>query len=159
MLKFDSKGLLTPNTKIVASVAELKIHFVDAIPSATRPKIFDSYIKYSDALKNLLQGQPLQQWINGSFVTQIPNPKDIDMITFIDYQVVAKLGTQLDNFCVKGSFKVYGVDAYILEVYSESHEKHFFYKSDVSYWMDRFDKTRRDLSGKKNPKGFLEIIY
>ena len=159
MLKFNSNGLLIPNTNIISSVTELKQHFVDAIPSETRSANFEKYIRYSDALKKVVGENPLRQWINGSFVTRLANPHDIDLITFIDHNIITRLGHQLDDFGAKGAESIYGVDAYIMEMYPEDHEKYFFSKSDEAYWMDRFDKTRRDISGKKHPKGFLEIIY
>jgi hypothetical protein len=159
MIKFDSKGLLTPNTNIVASVAELKTHFVDGIESATRNYNFEKYITYSDALKKLLGGQPMSQWINGSFVTKIKNPKDIDLVTFVDFELREKFQKELRDFEAKGANEIYGVDAYILTVFPEDHAKAFLFQSDRAYWIERFSKTKRDNSGKKNPKGFLEIIY
>ena len=88
MLNFDNRGLLTPTTNILSSVEEFKQVFVDEILfSSTRLSNFNNYIKYSDALKKMLNGQPILQWINGSFVTQIIEPKDIDMVSFIDYEI------------------------------------------------------------------------
>lgn len=48
---------------------------------------------------------------------------------------------------------------YIIEVYEEGNESYFKYESDKAYWTNKFDKTRRDRAGRKNPKGFLEVIY
>jgi hypothetical protein len=84
MLEFNSKGLLVPNTKIQSSVEELKECLVDNITSKTRLEIFNKYIEYSNSLKVLLGVPNIQQWINGSFVTKIANPRDIDLITFVD---------------------------------------------------------------------------
>ena len=159
MLTFNPKGLLIPDTNIVSSVAGLKKHFVQNIPTATRQENFEKYIKYSDELKYLLSGMALRQWINGSFVTQIQNPKDIDIVTFIDHNIVVEFREQLDTFGVKGAWKTYGVDAYIVEILPQDHPKYFFYKSDITYWMAKFGKTRRGLDGQRNRKGFLEIIY
>jgi uncharacterized protein DUF6932 len=159
MLSFDAKGLLIPDTIIVSSVSELKRHFVEDIPSVTRNGNFEKYIGYSEALKQLLSGRPLKQWINGSFVTKVSNPNDIDIVTFIDSGVVTELKEQLDNFGAKGAMDNYGVDGYILEVFPEGHPQYFFYKSDMAYWMEQFGKTRRGLDGQKSRKGFLEIIY
>ena len=160
MLNFDNRGLLTPTTNILSSVEEFKQVFVDEILfSSTRLSNFNNYIKYSDALKKMLNGQPILQWINGSFVTQIIEPKDIDMVSFIDYEICQQLGTALEDFGAYKSVNVYGVDAYIVPVYPEKHIQHFYYKSDWAYWNDKFTKTRRDRSGNRNNKGYLEIIY
>ncbi len=159
MLNFNSKGLLTPNTNFVVSVADLKQHFVDAIPSNTRPEIFEKYVHYSTELRTLLNLESMKQWINGSFVTQFKNPKDIDLITFIDLDLRVKFQSELREFEAKEANDIFGVDAYLLTVFPEGHKDIYLFQSDRAYWFDRFSRTRRDLSGKKNPKGFLEIIY
>lgn len=159
MLNFDLNGLLTPNHNIVVSLAEVKQHFVDAIPSDTRLENFEKYIRYSDELKKVLNVVSLKQWINGSFVTKISNPGDIDLVTFIDFDFRVKYQSQLRNFEAKRANELYGVDAYLLTVFPESHPKLFLFQSDRAYWMERFSRTRRDNLGKKNPKGFLEINY
>ena len=85
MIDFDKRGLLAPNTIIPISLSDFKIHFVDLIPSETRLLNFEKYIRYSDDLKSLLGLETLKQWINGSFATSSKNPKDIDLVTFIDF--------------------------------------------------------------------------
>lgn len=159
MLNFDSNGLLTPNTNIVASITEIKYHFVDAISSKTRLENFEKYIRYSDELKKLLNVVTLKQWINGSFVTKINNPGDIDLVTFIDFDLRLKFQIELQNFEAKRANEFYGVDAYLLTEFPENHPKYFLFQSDRAYWIERFSRTRRDSEGKKNPKGFLEINY
>jgi hypothetical protein len=159
MLDFDTKGLLIPDKNIRCTIDELKTHFVDAIPSDTRLENFEKYIHYSNELKQVLGLANIKQWINGSFVTNVKNPKDIDLITFIDFDIKEKFQNELKKFEAKGSNTVYGVDAYLLTVFPENHSKRFLFESDFAYWMHRFSKTRRDITGKKNPKGFLEIIY
>lgn len=107
----------------------------------------------------MLKVTQIMQWINGSFVTNIRNPKDIDMVTFIDIEQRLKYENELRQFEARGANEIYGVDAYLLTVFSDNHSKAFLYQSDRAYWIDRFSRTRRDNSGRKNPKGFLEIIY
>ena len=160
MLKFDSKGHLKPYEPIVCDVKDLKIHFVDAFTSVTRSINYTKYVKYSDDLKALLGGVEITQWINGSFVTKKINPKDIDFINFIDHDLIQKFGEKLHPFRPENSWDIYGVDAYILEVYpSDSKDFVKFTQSDRAYWYSQFDKTRRNRNGIRHPKGFLEIIY
>jgi len=159
MIRFDSKGLLTPKTNILTSLTEMKQHFVDGISSDTRLENFGKYVRYSDELKKMLNVVSLKQWINGSFVTKINNPSDIDLVTFIDFDMRLKLQIELQNFEAKGANDIYVVDAYLLTVFPENHLKSFLFQSDRAYWMERFSRTRRDSLGKKNPKGFLEINY
>ena len=122
-------------------------------------KNFENYIRYSNALKRLLQVSSLKQWINGSFVTQVPDPGDIDFVTFIDHSMVRDAGASLDAFSSKNAFTTFGVDAYIVETFPPAHPSYFFYESDSLYWISCFERTRRDHKGRKHPKGFLEIIY
>jgi hypothetical protein len=90
MLRFDSQGNLMPYKAISCTVKQMKTTFVDNIPSSTWLENFEKYIKYSNELKVLLGGKVLKQWINGSFVTQKLNPKDVDVVTFIDHQDIVR---------------------------------------------------------------------
>ena len=127
MIRFDSKGLLTPKTNILTSLTEMKQHFVDGISSDTRLENFGKYVRYSDELKKMLNVVSLKQWINGSFVTKINNPSDIDLVTFIDFDMRLKLQIELQNFEAKGANDIYVVDAYLLTVFPENHLKSFLY--------------------------------
>jgi hypothetical protein len=159
MLTFNHSGLLVPNSIIKSSLAELKQEFVTNIPTAERKKHFDAYIAYSDALKTLCNVSELVQWINGSFVTQKSKPGDIDLVTFIDFNIITSLGNTIQPFIFPNSEADFQVDAYIVEIHPFGSNKYSWYQSDRSYWIDHFDKTRRDKAGKKLAKGFLEIIY
>lgn len=159
MITFDNKGLLTPNRAISCTLNELKIHFVDNIPSKTRLAIFNNYIGYSNSLKDLLGVGELKQWINGSFVTLIANPRDIDFVTFIDSDVANAHRADLKTFMSNNSLLEIGIDPYIIEIYEEDNNSYFRYESDIAYWTNKFEKTRRNRAGVKNSKGFLEIIY
>jgi hypothetical protein len=159
MIVFDKKGNLSPYEPIQATVAELEKYFVESFESATRRDNFEKYIRYSSDLKKLLGDQPLRQWVNGSFVTKKNNPKDVDLITFIDHKTVRKLGSKLDDFRPRLSWEKYGVDAYLLEVYPDSSEFQKFTRLDIAEWQDLFSKSRPNRKGQKFKKGFLEIIY
>ena len=101
----------------------------------------------------------LLQWVDGTFVTQIENPNDIDIVTFLDHNTIEKNRLLLNDFGVRGAWIKFGVDAYIQEVFPANHPNHFFFKSDELYWTHKFGQTRRDSNGRRNKKGFLEIIY
>ncbi|WP_394343505.1 DUF6932 family protein [Flavobacterium ustbae] len=72
--------------------------------------------------------------------------------------MVDKLGSKLDDFKYPNSEILYGVDAYIIEVYPQGHKHNIRFLSDKAYWLDRFTKTRR-IRGNKLSKGFLEINF
>lgn len=108
----------------------------------------------------MLKVKSLKQWINGSFVSSLKNPKDIDFVTFIDYDLRKEYESDLKLFEANQANSRYQVDAYIITVFPKGHEKVFLFESDKSYWTERFSFTRRNLrTGRKYPKGFLEIIY
>jgi hypothetical protein len=127
--------------------------------SETRAEIFEKYCTYSDELKKLLKLGPLKQWVNGSFVTKIRNPKDIDLLTFVDFELRVSLEAELKQFEAKGANDNFGVDAYLITVFPREHEKYFLFESDKAYWTDKFSRTKRDRTGQKHDKGFLEILY
>lgn len=158
MLTFNHSGLLVPDKKISSTIEELENEFVSKISSSKRTEIFKAYVKYNEDFKKVCNLEELHQWINGSFVTKKNNPGDIDLVTFIDYETVTILGSKLDNFKYPNSETIYGVDAYIIEVYPEEHKNNIRFVSDKAYWLDRFTKTRR-IRGNKLSKGFLEIKF
>lgn len=159
MITFDRKGLLTPNRAISCTLGELKTHFVDNFSSKTRQDIYCNFVEYSNQLKALLGVRELKQWVNGSFVTLTPNPRDIDFVTFIESKSVAVHKENLKNFISNNSWLNLGLDPYIIEVPEHANESFFRYESDKAYWTHKFETTRRDRAGRKNPKGFLEIIH
>lgn len=156
MLKFNKSGYLVPNKPIPSGIEELEKHFVIEYSSVERSQLFEAYLRYSKDLKKLCGNTQLRQWINGSFITRnTPRPNDIDLVTFIDTTIFKKLGDKLKPFSYPNSKVNYlGVDAYIIE------DKNKIIEFDKAYWHHQFDTTRRSQkTGKKLPKGFLEIIY
>lgn len=159
MLVFNPSGLLIPDNIIISDLAELKKEFVEGIPSAKRMDIFNRFLKYNEDLQKVLGFCGFVQWIDGSFVTKKVNPGDIDLVTFIESEKIVKVGNSIDPFRFPKSESIYGVDAYIIEVYPSDGPDYFKTVSDRAYWTDRFSKTRRDRHGNKLKKGFLEIRY
>lgn len=160
MVKFNRYGFLEPSGAIAISLTDFKKHFVFVSDSETRIHNFEKYASYSNQLKKLLGLPNLKQWINGSFVTSIKNPKDIDLVTFIDFELRISFANQLKAFEAAQANAIYGVDAYLLTVFPPHHPKAFLFESDQAYWMEHFSKSRRNSrTGKKLPKGYLEIIY
>lgn len=159
MLKFNQSGQLVPNKNIKATLNDFKTEFVLNIPTVERQILFENYQIYSSNLKKLCNNTSLLQWINGSFVTKILNPGDIDLVTFLDFNLVRDLSEKVKSFTFPLSEIDYGVDAYIVIIYPIGHKNYFLYQSDFAYWMDKFDKTKRNRRGNCLPKGFLEIIY
>jgi hypothetical protein len=155
MLTFNSKGLLVPDHNIQSDIKELKKFFVDDIKSTKREELFKKYILYSKSLKKICNDKGLTQWIDGSFVTKKTDPGDIDVVTFIDFSIIAELN--LIDYKYPVSQSIFGVDAYIVKIYPSDHKLYTIYQADRAYWMSYFSKTRRNRIGNKLSKGFLEI--
>ena len=156
MLNFNKHGYLEPNKPINSSIAELERVFVIEYSSVERSKLFEEFLRCNKDLKSLCDNIELKQWVNGSFVSKFKKrPNDIDLVTFIDINIIKSLGEKIKPFVYPYSKKNYkGVDAYIVESNCD------LYLYDKAYWHQQFDTTRRNSkTGKKLSKGFLEIIY
>ncbi|WP_294232103.1 hypothetical protein [uncultured Chryseobacterium sp.] len=121
--------------------------------------LFNRFLKYNEDLQKVLGFCGFVQWVDGSFVTKKVNPGDIDLVTFIETEKILEIGSSIDPFRFPNSESIYGVDAYIIEVYPSDEPDYFRTVSDSAYWADRFSKTRRDRNGNKLRKGFLEIRF
>ena len=101
-----------------------------------------------------------RQWVNGSFVTKKFNPRDIDIVTFIPFEVYGKLKKEIEaKFTMKEAEKHYGVDAYTIRVYPADHKYYSATESDMAYWRQQFSKTKFNRAKKHYPKGFIELNF
>ena len=121
-----------------------------------RNQLFDYYKKYVRELSNLLKIS-FVQWINGSFVTKELKPKDIDLVSFIDYRAIEKVGHDIKSLIYPNSKSNFNVDAYIVKVYPSDHKYNFAYETDRLYWLHQFLKTRPNKQGKQYNKGFIKL--
>jgi len=137
MLEFDKNGHLFPYESITCNLEDFKNTFIDSFPnSETRFSL----------------GKTYNQFLNGSFVTQKLNPKDIDIVSFIDfnkYETQEKLFKEL-----KAHYKDLNIDCYFVKKYSEKHKYFIRYRTDMLYWNDLFTKSR-----KRQNKGYLKIKF
>ncbi len=154
-LNFDKFGNLTPYQAIEVDLDTLESYFVTAFPkSTTRKRLFENYLRYIYRFQD--EVFPFfEQYINGSFVTKKENPKDIDIVTFLDYEVYQKRGDQvLDKFWTF-SLEDEGIDAYLVEDYPKNHS---FYQKTLEkkiYWENLYIKNRN----RNEPKDFLKITF
>ena len=158
MIELSHRGLLVPNYNLPATLAELKEMFVVRRGSQHREQLFARYLTYLEKLTFVLGASPFKQWIDGSFTTNVQTPADIDLVSFVDYKMVEQHEADLAQFKYPVSL-LYGVDAYVVKIYPADHRLYALYVGDRAYWMDRFDKTRRNNKGIVYPKGFLELSF
>jgi hypothetical protein len=156
---FDLNGNLTPNDIIDVTRQDIQENFVDCFSdSKTRAILFETLLTYIDDLSILLQHQPFEMLIDGSFVTRKMNPNDIDLVIFIDISLLKKIETRaLNKFrCSPMQRKLIDyekIDAYIVEKYPEGHRKYAVFISEYTSWLFFFTKDR-----KGNKKGILRFI-
>ncbi len=159
MLQFDKKGHLEPYTITEITLAEFESFFVEGLEDRKhRRRLFSDYLYYLEALKVVIK-QPFEQWVNGSFLTKKQKPGDIDLVNFIDYQVVEQKEHILRQLSRTPAFEIFQVDANIVKVYPEGHPKAVFTKSDQLYWEHQFGYTAKNRSNKRFQKGFIKIVF
>jgi hypothetical protein len=154
IFEFDKLGYLQPYHLVECDLDDLKANFVDAFPlSNTRQGLWNYYIQYVDDLQQHITPH-FAQWIDGSFITQALDPKDIDLVTFIDTQVFKEKESDLEGYW-SFALEDQGLDAYLVEVYQENSDQ--YQQLTVHYrnlWLNRFGKDRE---GK--PKGLIQIKF
>ena len=99
---FDIRGYLKPYGKNEIKKEDLKTGFVDPFDEASsRKRLYQGYLKYNEDLQSLLNGQKYIQWIDGSFISTQINPRDIDLVSLIDYRFIEKYELELKRFLNK----------------------------------------------------------
>ena len=96
------------------------------------------------------------QWIDGSFATQKPIPGDIDVVSFIDYDQIAKNARAVYHF-TENAKRLYEVDAHFAPTVSRKHRFHQRAMTDEIYWKNIFGFSREDKNSQRHPKGIIKI--
>lgn len=153
-MEFDTNGYLKPYGLNKADYMILEEVFVNSFPeSSTRKRIFEEYQQYNYQLHQLLPNG-FWQWINGSFISKKLNPRDIDLVTFVDdslFHQHEKQFASLRELRYKGSRLI---DGYFITVYPDNHPHNYIYHLDCADWLFRFSTPKP-----KGNKGFLEINF
>ena len=158
MIELNQRGLIIPDYNVPATILEFATVFVWNIPVSQRQTLFSKYLDYMTSMYDLLNDLPFVQCIDRSFTTSDAHPNDIDIVTFINFNVIAQFGKDLGQFKYPLSLS-YGMDAYIVRVFPPEHRSFALYVGDRAYWLDRFSKTERNRRGIVYRKGFLELTH
>lgn len=160
MLQFDENGHLFPCEIHDTTLDEMREVFVDAFPeSKTRKRLFDNYLNWIfDFQRNIFPY--FTQWIDGSFVTQKLNPKDIDFVTFLDWEVyeIKEKWKELDRFW-SFSNEERGLDAYLVRDLPPKHPDFQKIEFQKQTWRELYGHTRNTPLKPKLPKGFVQIKF
>lgn len=157
-IQFDEHGYLKPYEGIEATVETLKEFFVNGFrESHSRQALFGNYRQYTKSFKQRVFPY-FEQWVNGSFVSLNPNPRDIDVVAFLDYRVFSSKEKLLDEF-LSFSLEAEGIDAYIVPVFPEGHENFLVAERFKGQWYNRFTSTKANEADRIFRKGFLKIKF
>lgn len=157
---FDIRGYLKPYGRNKTDLNLLQSLFVaKKADSETRGKLYEGYLRYNEDLKNLLSGKKYSQWVDGSFISNKLNPRDIDLVNLLDHRLVEEYEEGLKSFIMGIGKETYGVDGYVIVIYPEAHPKCIRTRSDLVYWEHWFGKSRKERRKQRCPKGFLELAF
>ncbi|MBX2930069.1 MAG: hypothetical protein KF852_19715 [Saprospiraceae bacterium] len=156
--QFDRRGHLTPARNIPMGLADFRRLFVEEFMDETRSRLFSGFMAFVEGIFTSLPVESVFIWIDGSFATRKENPKDIDLVYFLDAALVEQNeAVLLSKFSQNESKNVYGVDAYLVRVFASDHPLYFYTASDKAYWTELFTKCRRNRKGICHQKGFVEL--
>ncbi len=147
MLTFDEFGHLAPVQPIESDLTELEAVFVF---NERRQWLFNGLKDFQNLLAGWYKGS-FQIWVDGSFVTKKPFPKDVDIVVFIDFQWYEDKGNESLIHLLKG---IPTVDAYFIPVFPENHPHFKLYNLDRIDWLFLFSRNRQ-----KQKKGFLQLNF
>jgi hypothetical protein len=93
---------LLPDGVHLCEEATFRTHFVERFPkSQTRGLICDGFFRLR--AEAVGRGVLATQWVDGSFVEGKPDPGDVDVVSFCDYDFLNNLDTQSQLFVVRMS--------------------------------------------------------
>ena len=97
-MEFDPQGNLFPHKVLEIDIENFEEIFITNFEnSESRKRLFQNYLSYVEKLKNEINNT-FYQWIDGSFVTSKLNPNDIDLVTFLNFEVYENNLSKLADF-------------------------------------------------------------
>jgi hypothetical protein len=155
-MSFNSKGYLDPGLYPM-SLDEIEKTFVTPFPhSSTRQIVMNGFRQHTADLIAIIK--EYMQFIDGSFVSNKNDPGDIDLVCFIDGDVIDNLSPS-DKVKIRSLFlgpltkASHNCDAYFCPCYPETHKNYQHYRAQRKYWMGEFGYDRVDV-----PKGIVVVI-
>ncbi len=158
MLQFDEKGHLMPYQIIELTLSEFEYHFVDGLEDkAHRRRLFENYLRYLEQLSSLLR-IPFYQFANGSFTTLKEQPNDIDVVSFIEYEVMKRALPGLVQLKTEAK-KSLNVDGHYSYLTKWNHRLFENSQENYQFWLNLFGSGREDEHGISHPKGIIKITF
>jgi hypothetical protein len=154
-MTFNSKGYLDAGLHPM-DLNEIENVFVTPFPhSSTRKIIMEGFRRHTSDLVDIIK--EYIQFLDGSFVSNKNDPGDIDLVCFINGDLIDAL-SPVDQEKIRELFSgprtksTHHCDAYFCVFYPETHPQYEFYRSKRKYWMGEFGYDRADT-----PKGIVVV--
>jgi hypothetical protein len=119
--------------------------------------LFRQYLQFINEAKNAF-GIAFFQWIDGSFVTKKVFPGDIDVVTFLPYDIMTRQIDAVFHFR-KNAKSLFEVDAKFSPTCKWNHRFFEDAKKQEAYWQNLYGFSRPDAEEKKWPKGIIKIDF
>lgn len=144
-----------------ATVEAIEKRFVDEFPkSLTRARLFRGWLSFSVQVRALVRVE--HEYIDGSFVTAAPNPKDVDASYWIPRRAVEGLEPR-DQQAFGGLWErrltSYHVDGYLVMRCPRSHrgrQEYEYWKHRTETAWPRYRKWNREFVDSPR-KGYVEV--
>jgi hypothetical protein len=155
---YDIRGNLTPNEIIPMEWDDFVQYFVnEKTNSATRQQLLSNFTAFIEQLQGTISPN-FKIWVDGSFISTKINPRDIDAVFLLPYDIVERKKSVLEHQVFIKEFKYSkGLDLYFFADYPENHKRSFFSHHFKLYWKDIYGHTRPDTNKQKFSKGFIEL--
>lgn len=159
-MEFDIHGNLKPYGSIEANLQEFEEVFVTGFPASSgRQDIWLHFNVFLEEFKNDIMQEGFYMWLNGSFVTRKANPRDLDLVIFLDFGVMERAENKLSRFKSLAYQKEKSLDIYFSSVYPTGHRYNIRSVLDAMEWLDLFSHSRPQKHTRKRPKGFIKIAF
>jgi len=149
--EYNENGTL-PEGVYRPPLREFKARYVDGFASSlTRKTIFEGFLRLSSV--QISEEFHLSQWVNGSYITKKVDPKDLDLVTFVDgLKARVKNDPEYLKRMTKDILKRFLCHSYVVPIYPESDDRFSFTRRSEEYWNKWFGHDRQG-----HPKGFIEF--
>jgi hypothetical protein len=153
--EFDKNGNLPPIGLIRPTIQEFEQRFVEANIEKFRGELYRGYKNYCSHL--ISRKMASIQWVDGSYTTTKPRPKDIDLVVHFDGMKLhsdANLQKDFKRLINEDDMKAeYNCHPQYVLVYPKYMiDLYNLYKKEYNHWLKWFLKDK-----KGNPKGLIEF--
>jgi hypothetical protein len=155
-MELDQHGYLNPATALLATESQVREMFCF---NDHRDRLWENYLEFNRKVLNLVKTNTTV-WLDGSFISHKPFPRDIDVVYFLDLnqdtinrvESNSRLFLYLFDTAAKSDFQV---EAYWVPIYPPQHPDHQDTVTGRKYWKNLFSKSKETTLR----KGFIQINY